>query len=87
MDSMLVRMLDQYAPEMAGMLECLKVERTEVVARSPGLTSVAITNCIRCPDKAICKDWQTGAEDRKVPPEFCPNAVLFRAWQDAVSCW
>jgi hypothetical protein len=68
MDSMLVRMLDQYAPEMAGMLECLEVDRSEVVARSPGITSVAITNCLRCPNKAICKAWQTGAEDPRLPP-------------------
>ena len=70
---MLTSMLDQDAPEMAAMLDCLGVERSEVVARSPGMTSVAITNCIRCPDKAICKAWQTGADDHQssVPTPCC----------------
>ena len=80
MDSMLLRMLDQYAPEMTGMLECLGVDRSEVVSRSPGMTSVAIKNCIRCPEKAICRAWLAGVEDARVPPEFCPNAVLFYRW-------
>jgi hypothetical protein len=87
LDFMLLSMLDQDAPQMAAMLDSLGVERSEVASRSPGMTFAAIKNCTRCPDKAICKTWQTGAEDRRVPPEFCPNAVLFRAWQDAISCW
>src|SRR3954453_1233274 len=80
MDSILLRMLDQYTPEMAGMLERLGVDRSEVVSHSPGLTSVAIKNCIRCPDKVICRAWQASEEDFREPPEFCPDAVLFHQW-------
>ena len=80
MDSMLPRLLDQYAPDMAGMLERLRVNRSEVASQSPGLTSVAIKNCIRCPDKAICRAWQASGEDFREPPEFCPSAILVHQW-------
>jgi Family of unknown function (DUF6455) len=80
MDSMLLRMLDQYTPEMAGMLQRLGITSSEVVAHRPGLTSVAIKNCIRCPTKAVCRAWQASEEDLGEPPAFCPNAVLFHQW-------
>jgi Family of unknown function (DUF6455) len=80
MDSMLLRMLDQYTPEMASLLERLGVDRSEVVAQSPGLTSVAIKNCIRCPNKAVCRASLASDEVFREPPEFCPNAVLFHQW-------
>jgi len=68
---------DQYAPDMAGMLERLGVNRSEVASQSPGLTSVAIKDCIRCPDKTICRAWQASDGDPAEAPEFCPNAILF----------
>jgi hypothetical protein len=82
---MLTSMLDQDAPEMAAMLDCLGVDRSEVALRSPGMTFAAVKNCTRCRDKASCRAWQAPVEDRREPPEFCPNAILFHRWCNAAA--
>jgi hypothetical protein len=80
MDTMLVRLLDQYTPEMASMLKRLGVDRDEVLLRDPRLTTAAIKVCMCCPNKALCRAWQESRDDFREAPEFCRDAVVLHHW-------
>ncbi len=62
------------------------VNMTRVVSIDGGLAFLeASCKCRLCPDEPACVHWLEGAEARaevETPPEFCPNAKLFKSSRD-----
>lgn len=81
---MLDRVLSQ-AELMDRMIERVGVNPA-VVARLDHGTAwyAARTRCIECRHVRECRAWVDGSTPGTPPPDFCPNAALFRACQSEV---
>jgi hypothetical protein len=56
------------------------VKMSRVVSIDGGLAFLeASSKCRLCPNESACVHWLEAAETPETPPEFCPNAKLFKS--------
>jgi hypothetical protein len=64
---------------MDNMMERSGVDVLDVIRKDRGASFVeARTKCRLCSCAKICREWVLAANGELSPPDFCPNAGIFR---------